>query len=62
MTAARHYTAGMKLLLILLVWLVMAAILTAGILMAVGGKVWLLVLATVAYIVMFGKFGCLSSH
>jgi hypothetical protein len=53
----------MKLLLILFTWFVMAAIIAAGILMAVYGKgLWLLVLAAIGFVLMFGKYGCLSSH
>jgi hypothetical protein len=54
---------AMKFFLPLVVWLVMAAVITTGILMAVGGKgVWLLALCIVGFIVMVGKYGCLTSH
>ena len=51
----------MKFFLPLFVWLVMAAIITAGILLAVAGKgLWLLILSAVGFIVMFSKYGCLT--
>jgi hypothetical protein len=54
---------AMKFFLPLVVWLVMAAVITAGILMAVAGKgVWLLMLCVVGFIVLVGKYGCLTSH
>ena len=61
----RHFAIGifrvMKFFLPLLVWLVMATLITAGILVAVAGKgVWLLVLCVVGFIAMVGKYGCLS--
>jgi hypothetical protein len=53
----------MKFFLPLIVWLVMAAVITAGILLAVAGKgVWLLVLSVVGFVVLVGKYGCLTSH
>ena len=53
--------APMKLLLVLLVWFVMAAILAAGIVMAVAGKLWLLVLGTLGFVLLFSKYGCLDN-
>ena len=53
----------MKFFLPLLVWLVMATIIMFGILMAVKGQgLWLLMLAAVAFIFLFSKYGCLSAH
>jgi hypothetical protein len=47
----------------LLVWLLMAAILVAGILIAVAGKgIWLLVLGLLGFIVLVAKYGCLTQH
>lgn len=54
--------AAMTLFLVMLTWLIMAAVLTAGILMAVAGKVWLLVLAVIAFIILFSKYGCLEGQ
>ena len=54
--------AAMTLILVMLTWLIMAAVLVAGILMAVGGKFWLLALAVIAFIVLFGKYGCLEGQ
>ena len=59
--ALRIMTA-MTLILVMLTWLIMAAVLVAGILMAVGGKFWLLALAVIAFIVLFGKYGCLEGQ
>ena len=50
----------MKLALAVLVYLIMAAILGAGILLMVAGKPWLLIVALIAFVVAFGKFGCIS--
>jgi hypothetical protein len=50
----------MKLLLAFLVWLVMGGVLVKGLIMAVNGSVWLLIVGVVAFIVLVGKIGCLS--
>lgn len=50
----------MKLALAVLVYLIMAAILGAGILLLVAGKPWLLIVALIAFVVAFGKIGCIS--
>lgn len=50
----------MKLLLAMLVWLIMGTVIGAGILMAVKGSVWLLLLGLLAFVVMVAKIGCLS--
>lgn len=52
----------MTLLLVLLTWLGMAAVLIAGILMAVGGKIWLLILGVIGFTVLFAKYGCLEGQ
>ena len=54
--------AAMTLFLVMLTWLIMAAVLVAGILMAVAGKIWLLALAVIAFIFLFGKYGCLEGQ
>jgi hypothetical protein len=50
----------MKFILALLVWIAMAAALVKGLLMAVNGSVWLLLVGLIGFIVLVGKFGCLS--
>lgn len=50
----------MKLAMAFLVWILMAAVLITGCVMAVHGKFWLLGLGTVGFIVLVGKIGCLS--
>ena len=52
--------AAMKFALAILVYLVIAAVLGAGILMLVAGKPWLLIIGAVGFIVAFGKLGCKS--
>jgi hypothetical protein len=50
----------MKLALAILVYAAMAAILGAGILLLVAGKPWFLAVAFVAFVVAFGKLGCMT--
>jgi hypothetical protein len=50
----------MKLILAVATYLVMGAILALGIVLAVKGSIWLLVLAFVAFVIFFGKVGCLQ--
>jgi hypothetical protein len=50
----------MKLALAVLVYLIMAAILGTGIFLAAIGKPLLLVIAFIAFVVAFGKLGCMS--
>ncbi len=54
----------MKFLLAVIAYLVIGLILGWGILLAVKGNPWLLVVGSVAYVVAFGKLGCLpkKSH
>ena len=54
----------MKLLLAIFTYLVIGFVLGWGILTAVHGSPWLLVAGLVAYVVAFGKIGCLpkKSH
>jgi hypothetical protein len=49
----------MKLALAVLVYLVMAVILGAGILLLVAGKPWFLAIGIIAFVVAFGKLGCM---
>jgi hypothetical protein len=50
----------MKLFLAFLVWIGMGAVLVKGLLMAVDGKMWLLAVGLVGFVVLVGKIGCLS--
>ncbi len=52
----------MKLALAALVYLLIALILSVGILLIITGKPWLLIIAFAAYVVAFAKIGCLSQH
>jgi len=56
--------APMKFALAIFAYLVIGAILGWGILMAVHGSYWLLIVSFLAYAVSFGKLGCLpgKSH
>jgi hypothetical protein len=59
--AGRHAKLPvMKLFLAVLVYLLIGAVLSWGILLALGGKPWLLIGSLIAYIVAFGKIGCTS--
>jgi hypothetical protein len=50
----------MKLALAALIYLVIALVLSLGILLLLTGKPWLLIIAVLVYIVAFSKIGCLS--
>jgi hypothetical protein len=50
----------MKLLFLMFVWLVMALLLVAGVVLAVKGSFWLLALGLVAFVLAVAKIGCLS--
>ena len=50
----------MKFALAILVFLVMAGILGAGILMLLAGKPLLLIVGVIGFVLAFAKFGCLS--
>ena len=54
----------MKFVLAIVAYLLIAAVLGWGILLAVKGSPWLLLVGFVAYVVAFGKIGCLpkKSH
>lgn len=50
----------MKLALAVLAYGLIAAVLSAGILLLLAGKPWLLIISLVAFVVAFGKIGCMS--
>ncbi|MGA2540591.1 MAG: hypothetical protein ABSG78_03395 [Verrucomicrobiota bacterium] len=50
----------MKLLFLMFVWLVMALLLVAGVVLAVKGSFWLLALGLVGFVLAVAKIGCLS--
>jgi len=50
----------MKFALAILVYLIMATILGAGILLLVAGKPLLLIIGFIAFVVAFGKLGCMT--
>jgi hypothetical protein len=54
----------MKFLLAIVAYLLIAAVLGWGMLLAVKGNPWLLIVGFLAYAVAFGKLGCLpgKSH
>jgi hypothetical protein len=49
----------MKFALAIFTYLLMAVILGAGILLLVAGKPWFLAIGVVAFIVAFGRIGCM---
>lgn len=50
----------MKFALAILVYLLVGLILSAGILLLLAGKPWLLIIGLLAYVVAFGKIGCMT--
>jgi len=50
----------MKLALAVLAYSLIGLILSAGILLLLAGKPWLLIVALAAFVVAFGKIGCMS--
>jgi hypothetical protein len=50
----------MKLALAVLAYLLIAVILSAGILLLLAGKPWFLIIGVLAYVVAFGKIGCMT--
>ena len=50
----------MKLALAVLAYLLIGLVLSAGILLLMAGKPWLLIVALAAFVVAFGKIGCMS--
>jgi hypothetical protein len=53
---------AMNFALAILVYLLMAAVLGAGILLLVLGKPLLFIIAVIAFILAFAKLGCLTQH
>jgi membrane protein YdbS with pleckstrin-like domain len=51
--------APMKFALAILVYLIIAVILGAGILLVMAGKPWFLAIGVVAFVVAFGRIGCM---
>jgi hypothetical protein len=49
----------MKFFLAILVYLAIAAVLGLGMLLAVKGNLWLLIVGFLVYVVAFAKIGCL---
>ena len=54
------YTQPMKFALAIFVYLLMAAIIGAGILLVVAGKPLFLIIALIAFVVAFGRLGCMT--
>ena len=50
----------MKLLMAFVVWFAMAAVLIKGLIMAVDGHAWLLIVGLLGFIALVGKIGCLT--
>ncbi|HEX3890477.1 MAG TPA: hypothetical protein VHX90_06455 [Verrucomicrobiae bacterium] len=50
----------MKFALAIFTYLVMAVILGAGILLSTHGNPWLLIIGVIAFVVAFGKLGCMT--
>jgi hypothetical protein len=59
-----RYALAMNFLLAVVAYLVIGAVLGLGILLAVKGSPWLLVIGFLAYVIAFGRIGCLpkKSH
>ena len=50
----------MKLFLAFLVWIMMGAVLVTGMIRAVHGSPWLLIIGLIGFVCLVGKIGCLS--
>jgi hypothetical protein len=50
----------MSVFVAILTWIIMGAILTTGVVMAVHGSFWLLILGALGFIAAVAKIGCLS--
>ena len=50
----------MKFAFVLFIWILMAALLVAGLVAAVKGSLWLLAVGVVCFAVAIAKVGCLS--
>lgn len=57
---AERYYLSMKFLLSIVVYLLIGALLTWGILLMMHGKPWLLIGVFLAYVLGLAKLGCLS--
>jgi len=51
-------SSNMKFFWALVIWLVMGAIITAGIVVATTGTPWLLIIGLLGFIFLVGKIGC----
>lgn len=52
--------SAMNLALAILVYLLIAALLGIGVILLVSGKPLLLIIVVIAYVVSFGKLGCMT--
>jgi hypothetical protein len=50
----------MKFLFVLFLWFVMAGLLISGVVLAVQGTFWLLIVGAIGFILAVGKIGCLT--
>ena len=50
----------MKLFMAFVVWMAMAAVLVTGLIKAVNGSLWLLIVGLIGFVLLVGKIGCLS--
>jgi hypothetical protein len=50
----------MNILLVMLVWLIMGAILATGVVLAVKGIFWLLIVGLIAFVLALVKYGIFS--
>src|SRR5438093_109057 len=64
MKSTRAYPPDMKFVMAVVAYLVIGFVLGWGILLAVKGHLWLLIVGALAYVVAFGRIGCLpkKSH
>jgi FtsH-binding integral membrane protein len=60
MKIATSYSPSMKLIFAFAVWLIMGVILGSGLLMAVHGSPWLLLIGVVGFIFAVGRIGCMA--
>jgi hypothetical protein len=51
---------AMKLGAAILIYLVIGVVLSFGVLLMLAGKPWLFIVALLAYVVAFGKIGCMT--
>lgn len=55
---ASHYHYAMKFFLACVIYLLIAAVLAWGLLLAIAGKPVLLIAGVVTYLILLGKIGC----